>query len=85
MQKILLHICCGVCASSVVKKLREEDFDVVGFFYTAYGLFLQGKQGEAARYLRPAAGYLKKMDPDERRLYGTIKKKMAKRKPKPRR
>ena len=33
MEKILLHICCGVCASSVIKKLREEDFDVVGFFY----------------------------------------------------
>ena len=33
MEKILLHICCGVCASSVVKKLREGDFDVVGFFY----------------------------------------------------
>jgi len=33
MKKVLLHICCGVCASSVVKKLREEDFNVVGFFY----------------------------------------------------
>ena len=33
MKRILLHICCGVCASSVVGKLREEDFEVIGFFY----------------------------------------------------
>ena len=33
MEKILLHICCGVCASSVVQRLRKENFSVVGFFY----------------------------------------------------
>lgn len=33
MEKILLHICCGVCAGSVVERLRKEDFEVVGFFY----------------------------------------------------
>jgi len=33
MKEILLHICCGVCASSVVQRLREESFSVVGFFY----------------------------------------------------
>ncbi|MGD9015485.1 MAG: epoxyqueuosine reductase QueH [Candidatus Omnitrophota bacterium] len=33
MQKILLHICCGICASSVVQKLNRENFSVVGFFY----------------------------------------------------
>lgn len=33
MEKVLLHICCGVCASSVVQKLREENLDVTGFFY----------------------------------------------------
>lgn len=31
-EKILLHICCGVCAAYVVKRL-ENKFDVVGFYY----------------------------------------------------
>ena len=33
MKKILLHICCGPCAISVVEKLRAEDFEVTGFYY----------------------------------------------------
>ncbi|MFH1613035.1 MAG: epoxyqueuosine reductase QueH [bacterium] len=33
MKNILLHICCGVCASSVVQKLQEENFYIIGFFY----------------------------------------------------
>ncbi|MFH1860631.1 MAG: epoxyqueuosine reductase QueH [bacterium] len=34
MKKIvLLHICCGVCASSVIERLRNDGFEVVGFFY----------------------------------------------------
>ena len=33
MNRILLHICCGVCASQAVLRLREENFDVAGFFY----------------------------------------------------
>jgi predicted adenine nucleotide alpha hydrolase (AANH) superfamily ATPase len=33
MKEILLHICCGVCASSVVQRLRQENFFVLGFFY----------------------------------------------------
>jgi len=31
--KIVLHICCGVCAAGVVKTLTEEDNQVIGFFY----------------------------------------------------
>lgn len=31
--KILLHICCGVCASSVVERLKKERVEVTGFFY----------------------------------------------------
>jgi len=31
--KILLHVCCGPCAIYPVKKLRENDYDVMGFFY----------------------------------------------------
>ena len=33
MKGILLHICCGVCASSVVERLRDEGFKPIGFFY----------------------------------------------------
>ncbi|MEA3489544.1 MAG: epoxyqueuosine reductase QueH [Candidatus Omnitrophota bacterium] len=31
--KILLHICCGVCATSVVERLMCEGHTVTGFFY----------------------------------------------------
>ena len=31
--KIVLHICCGVCAAGVVKTLTEEGHEVTGFFY----------------------------------------------------
>lgn len=36
---VLLHICCGICASGVITQLKEQDstsnngFDVIGFFY----------------------------------------------------
>jgi predicted adenine nucleotide alpha hydrolase (AANH) superfamily ATPase len=33
MDLILLHICCGVCASSCVKRLRKDGFEPIGFFY----------------------------------------------------
>jgi len=33
MKKALLHICCGVCASWPVEKLRSEGYEVSGFFY----------------------------------------------------
>jgi predicted adenine nucleotide alpha hydrolase (AANH) superfamily ATPase len=31
--KILLHTCCGPCSIYPVKKLRENNYDVMGFFY----------------------------------------------------
>ncbi|HMA86108.1 MAG TPA: epoxyqueuosine reductase QueH [Desulfosalsimonadaceae bacterium] len=31
--KILLHICCGPCAIYPVDVLRDEGFEVMGFFY----------------------------------------------------
>jgi len=31
--KVLLHICCGICAGGVVQRLREEGYEVVGYFY----------------------------------------------------
>ena len=33
MSKILLHTCCGPCSTYVVKSLREQGFDVTGYFY----------------------------------------------------
>jgi len=33
MKEVLLHICCGVCASSVVESLREDGLKPLGFFY----------------------------------------------------
>jgi len=31
--KIVLHICCGVCAASVAERLLAEGHQVIGFFY----------------------------------------------------
>lgn len=33
MKKVLLHVCCGVCAGYPVEALRQEGFKVTGFFY----------------------------------------------------
>ena len=33
MEKILLHMCCGPCACYPVKRLREEGFEPVGYFF----------------------------------------------------
>ena len=32
-KNILLHICCGICSSYPIVKLREDGFNPVGFFY----------------------------------------------------
>ena len=31
--RILLHVCCGVCAAGVTERLKEEGCAVTGFFY----------------------------------------------------
>ena len=31
--KVLLHICCANCAIYPIKSVREEDLEVMGFFY----------------------------------------------------
>lgn len=33
MKKILLHMCCAPCSCYTVKKLREENFEPVGYFF----------------------------------------------------
>ena len=32
MSRILLHICCGPCATAVVERLRDE-YEITGFFF----------------------------------------------------
>ena len=31
--KVLLHICCGVCAAGAIKSLVSEGHEVIGYFY----------------------------------------------------
>ncbi|MCX7956926.1 MAG: epoxyqueuosine reductase QueH [Endomicrobia bacterium] len=31
--KVLLHICCGICACHCIKYLKENNFEVTGYFY----------------------------------------------------
>jgi predicted adenine nucleotide alpha hydrolase (AANH) superfamily ATPase len=33
VKKVLLHICCGVCAFHAIEKLKEKGFYVEGFFF----------------------------------------------------
>ena len=33
MKRVLLHICCGICASWPIQKLVRDGFDVTGYFY----------------------------------------------------
>jgi len=33
MNKILLHICCGICSGWSVEKLRQDGYKVTGIFY----------------------------------------------------
>jgi len=33
MNKVLLHICCGICAASAILRLQKEGFAVTGFFF----------------------------------------------------
>lgn len=32
-KKVLLHICCGVCASYCIEKLKEYKYEVIGFYF----------------------------------------------------
>lgn len=33
MKKVLLHICCGICAAASVQRLKADGFEVEGFFF----------------------------------------------------
>lgn len=32
-KSVLLHICCGICALESINRLKQQNFEVVGFFY----------------------------------------------------
>ncbi|MBU2102418.1 MAG: epoxyqueuosine reductase QueH [Candidatus Omnitrophota bacterium] len=48
MKKVLLHICCGVCALGACERLKNEDYHVTGYFYNPnialFGEYLARKQ-----------------------------------------
>jgi predicted adenine nucleotide alpha hydrolase (AANH) superfamily ATPase len=33
MRTVLLHICCGICALESINKLKQQNYEVIGFFY----------------------------------------------------
>lgn len=33
MSDLLLHICCGVCALGITKKMKEQGYKITGYFY----------------------------------------------------
>ena len=49
--KILLHICCAVCATSCLERLRQEGSEVSGYFYNPN--------------IQPEAEYLKRLSEAE--------------------
>lgn len=50
--KIVLHICCGVCAAGVAKMLAIEGHQIIGFFYNPN--------------IHPAQEYQKRLEPAHR-------------------
>ncbi len=51
MKKVLLHICCVVCALHAIQKLKEEGYSVEGLFFNPniYPADEYGRRKEAAK------------------------------------
>lgn len=58
MKKILLHICCGVCAGAVVQKLRTDGYRVTGYFYNP-NIFPEEEYDRRVEVVRGASRLLK--------------------------
>ncbi len=56
--KILLHMCCGPCASSIIEKLQEEGHEVYGYFFNPniHPLLEYRKRLESAYKIAKAKG-----------------------------
>jgi len=56
---VLVHICCGICASSVMGRLKEENYDVMGFFYNPniHPIEEYEKRLEVTRYVSKVLGF----------------------------
>ncbi|MBT9138246.1 MAG: hypothetical protein DDT31_00797 [Syntrophomonadaceae bacterium] len=55
MTKILIHICCAPCAIYPLKKLKEKDNDVQGFWYNP-GIYPDWEYQRRLRCLKAYAG-----------------------------
>lgn len=57
--KVLLHICCGVCAAGAAEQLLSEGFEVTGYFYNPniYPYEEYQKRLEAARKVAGELGF----------------------------
>lgn len=57
--RILLHICCGVCAAAAAERLIEDGHDVTGLFYNPniYPLEEYQRRLEAARRVAQEMGF----------------------------
>ncbi len=55
--RILLHICCGVCAAGVVERLRQEGHEVIGFFFNP-NIHPSEEYGRRLEVARQVAGRL---------------------------
>lgn len=55
--KVLLHICCAVCATLCVERLRQEGYQVCGYFYNPN--------------IHPEEEYLRRLE-ETKKLSGTM-------------
>ncbi len=55
MTKILIHICCAPCAIYPIKKLKEKDNDVTGFWYNP-GIYPEEEYQRRLRCLKTYVG-----------------------------
>ncbi|MEN6325681.1 MAG: epoxyqueuosine reductase QueH [Syntrophomonas sp.] len=71
MSKVLLHICCGPCATYPVPRLREQGYELMGYFYNPnihpYTEYSQRKQAleEFARLCELPVVYAEEYNPVE--------------------